>query len=114
MTSTAPQTVETIETVESRESLRGRPLPLTSAELASLRATSDRSDPLDEAVLCVVEAAVLAVDAARRARSSAGSVDVHSHLRAVLAAARAAVTAANFAVIEAKDAEACARTSRPS
>jgi hypothetical protein len=91
---------------------RTRLLRPMSAELDFLRTTSDRSDPLAEALLCVVEAAVLAMDAARRVRTCSGSPDVHDHLREVLAAARAAVTAANFAIIEAKDAEADARTAR--
>ena len=89
---------------------RARPPRAMTAELGFLRATSDRSDPLDEAVLCVVEAAVRAMDAADRARTCAGSAEVHGQLREVLASARAAVTAATFAVTAAHDAAAEART----
>lgn len=79
-------------------------LRLTPTELDFLRAASNRSDPLDEAVLCVVEAAVAAMDAAGRARAcGGGSPDVHNCLLDVLAAARAAVTAATFAVVQARD-----------
>jgi hypothetical protein len=85
---------------------RTRLLRPLSAELEFLRATSDRADPLDEAVLNVVEAAVLAMDAAERARACDGTEDfarVHGCLTEVLGAARAAVTAATFALVEAKD-----------
>jgi hypothetical protein len=77
-------------------------------ELDFLRGTSDRSDPLAEAVLCIVEAAVLAIDAAERARTCGGP-EVHGHLLELLAAARATVTAASFAVVRAHDAADIAR-----
>lgn len=78
-------------------------VPAMSAKLEVLRATSDRADPLDEAVLCLVEAAALAVDAAERARTGSDPTDLYSCVREVLGAARAAVTAATFAVVQVKD-----------
>ncbi|WP_447009011.1 hypothetical protein ACRAKJ_15760 [Saccharothrix sp. DSM 118769] len=87
--------------------------PMTVAGLEVLKATSDRSDPLDEAVLGVVEAAALAVDAAQRARAGGDPADVHSRLCEVLGAARAAVTAATFAVVRARDEMALARVAPP-
>ncbi|MDR6592737.1 MULTISPECIES: hypothetical protein [Saccharothrix] len=88
-------------------------LPPMTAGLEVLKATSDRSDPLDEAVLSVVEAAALAVDAAQRARAGGDLAEVHSCLGEVLGAARAAVTAATFAVVRVRDEMALARVAPP-
>jgi len=78
-------------------------VPTMSDKLEVLRATSDRADPLDEAVLCLVEAAALAVDVAERARTGTDPTALYSCVREVLGAARAAVTAATFAVVQVKD-----------
>jgi hypothetical protein len=75
-----------------------RLLPLR-AELEFLRATADRSDPLDETLLCLFESTVTAASAAERARLCADPDGARGLLREVLAAARAAVTAATFAVV---------------
>ncbi|MGQ0838765.1 hypothetical protein [Actinokineospora sp.] len=71
-----------------------------TAALDLLRATASRSDPLDEAVLCLVEAAVAAVTAAERARVDSCP---EAALRDVLGAARAAVGAATFAIVAERD-----------
>lgn len=77
--------------------------PVLNAKLKDLLEKSNRADPLDEAVLCVVEAAVIAVHAAEQARLGGNPDEVRSWVHEVLAAARAAVTAANFAVVSVKD-----------
>lgn len=79
-----------------------RPTPgrLLRDELDFLRATADRSDPLDETVLCLFEAAVQAATAAERARAGGGT---EAALREMLAATRAAVVAATFAVVAERD-----------
>ncbi|GAA0602984.1 hypothetical protein GCM10010174_19060 [Kutzneria viridogrisea] len=62
-------------------------------ELEVLRATANRSDPVEETVLCLVECAARAAAAAER------PVD-REQLHEALAAARAAVVAASFALAE--------------
>jgi len=65
--------------------------------LDSLLATSDRSDPVDETVLSMFESALHAATAAGRLRREPGSTEA---VRDMLAAARAAVVTASFAMAD--------------
>lgn len=65
---------------------------LLAEALELLRATADRSDPLQETVLCLVESSELAARAADQRA-----------LREVLAATRAAMVTASYALVEDRD-----------
>lgn len=68
--------------------------------LDSLLATSDRSDPVDETVLSMFESALHAATAAGRLRWEPGSAEARAATLDMLAAARAAVVTASFAMAE--------------
>ncbi|MCP3804553.1 hypothetical protein NLX83_35315 [Allokutzneria sp. A3M-2-11 16] len=71
-------------------------------ELAVLRATADRADPVEETVLSLVECAALAAEAVRELRSGVPASRSAELLEEVLATARAAVLTASHAVIESR------------
>lgn len=72
---------------------------LLHRELESVRAESDRADPLDETVLCLAEAAAHAATAAARLQAfPLDREEAVAELGKVLAAARAAVTCATYAM----------------
>ena len=68
-----------------------------AAALEALLVATDRSDPLAETVLCLVECAVRAASAVAAHRVGDGSEEP---LREALGAARAAVVAVSFAMAE--------------
>jgi hypothetical protein len=69
-------------------------------ELEVLRDAANRSDPLDETVLCLLECAARAAEAAARVRTGPPADEASAALRDALAAARAAVVSASHAVVE--------------
>ncbi|MFB9903355.1 hypothetical protein [Allokutzneria oryzae] len=74
-------------------------------ELALLRVTADRADPLEETVLSLVECAALAAEAVRDLRSGGLPTErLPGVLEDVLATARAAVLTASHAVVDSRGA----------
>lgn len=68
--------------------------------LGLLRSHADRSDPLDETVVCLLEATVAAATAIEHLRSGSTDHEVRADLQEVLASARAAVVTATYALAE--------------
>ncbi|RLK58811.1 nuclear transport factor 2 family protein [Actinokineospora cianjurensis] len=67
----------------------------------AVRAASDRTDPLDETVLCLAESAAIAAASVERARSEPhGSTARRAAMARSLAAARAAVVCATYALAD--------------
>jgi hypothetical protein len=77
-----------------------RPVHLLRESLDFLREHSDRSDPVDETVLCMLESAWHAATAADRTRWDCGPAETDAAMRDMLAAARAAVVTASFALVQ--------------
>ncbi|MEU4250206.1 nuclear transport factor 2 family protein [Amycolatopsis sp. NPDC026612] len=77
-------------------------LALLHRELEALQARSDRSDPLDETLLCLTEAAAHAAAAAERLQAfPLDGAERTAELGKLLAAARAAVVCATYAMADA-------------
>ncbi|WP_410594836.1 nuclear transport factor 2 family protein [Amycolatopsis sp. lyj-23] len=77
-------------------------LALLHRELEAIHARSDRSDPLDETLLCLTEAAAHAAEAAERLQAlPLDDAARTAELGKLLAAARAAVVCATYAMADA-------------
>jgi steroid Delta-isomerase len=76
-------------------------LRLLHRELESIRMRSDRSDPLDETVLCLAEATAHAATAAARLQAlPLDRAEITAELSNMLGAARAAVVCATYAMAD--------------
>lgn len=90
--------------LRTAEPSRSDRLLLLHRELEAIHARSDRADPLDETLLCLTEAAAHAAAAAERLQGSLLDRDEQAaELGEVLAAARAAVICATYAMVDAPE-----------
>ncbi|WP_143230485.1 hypothetical protein [Actinosynnema sp. ALI-1.44] len=69
-------------------------------ELAMLRATADRSDPVDETMLCLAECVTLTAGAVEQIRRGTPEEKMWPMFAEAAAAARAAVLCATYALAE--------------